>query len=78
MSSALARLTTGGLWNESDLGRMALHSYLLANDPVRIWRGRLAGRLGLYAGMRGGERVEVLLELLGRVTLPRDDIEPVP
>jgi hypothetical protein len=34
--------------------------------------------VGLYAGMKARERIEVLLSLLGgrqRVTLPRDDVE---
>jgi len=38
-----------------------------------------AGQLGLYAGMKPHQRVEVLLTLLGgqqRVSLPRDAIEP--
>jgi transcriptional antiterminator RfaH len=49
-------------------------------DPVRVLRGPLEGHLGLYAGMKGRARVEVLLTLLGgqqRVTLPKDSIEVV-
>jgi len=45
-------------------------------DPVRIARGPLAGQLGLFEGMRPHERV-VLLQLLGHVTLSRDDVEAV-
>jgi transcriptional antiterminator RfaH len=51
---------------------------LVAGDRVRVMQGPLRGLDGLYAGMRGGERVMVLLHLLGaqqRVTLARDDIE---
>jgi len=46
-------------------------------DPVRIRSsaGAMAGLLGICQGMRGTERVEVLLALLGRVTLPRADVE---
>jgi transcriptional antiterminator RfaH len=46
-------------------------------DPVRVWRGLFAGQLGLFQGMRGSERVIVLLQALGHVTLPRDDVEVV-
>jgi hypothetical protein len=45
---------------------------------VRILRGPLEGRLGLYAGMRPHERVLVLLALLGgaqRVVLAQKDVE---
>jgi hypothetical protein len=31
----------------------------------------------LHAGMRGSERVLVLLGILGHVTLPKGDVEPV-
>jgi len=35
MGDALKRLTGGNaLLSESDVGRLALHSYLMANDPV--------------------------------------------
>jgi transcription antitermination factor NusG len=49
-------------------------------DPVRVSRGVFAGQSGLYAGMRGSERVLVLLQLFGseqRVTLAKKDIEVV-
>ena len=45
---------------------------------VRVLQGPFTGHLGLYAGMRPKERVEVLLQLLGslrRVTLSRGAIE---
>jgi transcriptional antiterminator RfaH len=48
---------------------------------VRVTRGPFEGQLGLYAGMKPHERVEVLLTLLGgqtRVALPRASIEPAP
>jgi transcriptional antiterminator RfaH len=51
---------------------------LAPGDQVRIVRGPLRDRLGLYQGMSGRQRIEVLLTLLGgqtRVTLPRGDIE---
>jgi transcriptional antiterminator RfaH len=49
-------------------------------DPVRVVRGPFQGHVGLYAGMKPRERVEVLLALLGgrqRVALPRGDVEAV-
>jgi transcriptional antiterminator RfaH len=46
-------------------------------DQVRITRGVLAGQLALFDGMRPHERVAVLLQLLGRVELPKGDIVPV-
>jgi transcription antitermination factor NusG len=47
---------------------------LRRGDRVRVVRGILAGQVALYDGMRGSERVAVLLSLLGRVELPRRDI----
>jgi transcriptional antiterminator RfaH len=50
-------------------------------DNVRVLHGPFAGRVGLYAGMKPRERVEVLLALLGgqqRVTFATDAIEAVP
>jgi transcriptional antiterminator RfaH len=47
-------------------------------ERVRVTRGPLAGRVGLYAGMKPRERVEVLLAILGgqqRVSLARGDVE---
>jgi hypothetical protein len=46
-----------------------------AHDPVHIWRGVFAGQLGLFEGMRDSECVIVLLQMLGHVTLPKDDVE---
>ena len=43
-------------------------------DRVRITRGVFAGQLALFDGMRARERVEVLLQILGRVELPKGDI----
>ena len=51
---------------------------LHAGDRVRFLSGPFAGHLGLYAGMKPRQRVEVLLQLLGsmqRVTLPRGAVE---
>jgi transcriptional antiterminator RfaH len=45
-------------------------------DKVRIRRGVFAGHLGLYASMRPHERVDVLLQVLGRVELPAGDVAP--
>jgi transcriptional antiterminator RfaH len=47
-------------------------------DRVRIVHGTFSGLVGLYAGMKPRERVEVLLAILGgaqRVTLAADAIE---
>lgn len=50
-------------------------------DRVRILHGAFAGHVGLYAGMRPRDRVELLLAILGgssrRVTLSADAVEPV-
>ena len=49
-------------------------------DRVRIVRGPFNGHLAIYDGMSGPERVAVLLTFLGgphRVSLPREDVEPV-
>ncbi len=51
---------------------------LRAGDRVRVTRGPLTGFAGLYHGLSGRQRVEVLLTLLGglqRVSLPHDAIE---
>lgn len=50
-------------------------------DRVRVTCGPFAGHVGLYAGMKPRERVEVLLAILGgsqRVTLAADAVEPAP
>jgi transcriptional antiterminator RfaH len=47
-------------------------------DRVRVTQGPFAGHVGLYAGMKPRERVEVLLRILGgsqRVTLAADAVE---
>ena len=54
---------------------------LRRGDQVRITAGPFACHLAIYEGMKGRERVEVLLALLGsvqRVELARRDIERVP
>jgi hypothetical protein len=50
---------------------------LRPGDPVRVLRGPLEGRFGLYAGMRGAERVAVLLQFLGTAVLLAADVEAV-
>jgi transcriptional antiterminator RfaH len=50
-------------------------------DRVRVTRGPLVGFAGLYVGMSGRQRIEVLLTMLGeqtRSTLPKSDVELVP
>jgi transcriptional antiterminator RfaH len=49
-----------------------------AGDRVRVTSGPFAGHVGLYAGMKPRERVEVLLAILGgaqKVTLAVDAVE---
>jgi transcriptional antiterminator RfaH len=50
-------------------------------DRVRLLgSGPFAGRLAIYSGMSGLERVSVLLQIFGaerRIILARQDIEPV-
>jgi transcriptional antiterminator RfaH len=51
-----------------------------AGDRLRVISGPFAGHVGLYAGMKPRERVEVLLAILGgaqRVTLAADAVEQV-
>ena len=50
-------------------------------DRVRVTAGPFAGHVGLYAGMKPRDRVEVLLRVLGgaqRVTLAASTVEAVP
>jgi transcriptional antiterminator RfaH len=54
---------------------------LHAGDRVRVTRGPLVGFAGLYVGMSGRQRIEVLLTMLGgptRSILPKGDVELVP
>ena len=49
-------------------------------DRIQVMRGPFARCVGLYAGMKPRDRIEVLLALLGgqqRVTLPKGDVETV-
>ena len=49
-----------------------------SGDRLRVTHGPFAGHVGLYAGMKPRERVEVLLAILGgsqRVTLAADAVE---
>jgi transcription antitermination factor NusG len=49
-------------------------------DHVRVLHGPFIGQVGLFAGMKPRERVEVLLGFLGgqRVTLAADAVEAMP
>ena len=52
---------------------------LRVGSRVKVTIGPFAGQLGIYAGMKPHQRVEVLLTLLGgqqRVSLSREAIEP--
>jgi transcription antitermination factor NusG len=47
-------------------------------DRMQVMRGPFAGCVGLYAGMKPHQRIEVLLAILGgaqRVTLAADAVE---
>ena len=46
-------------------------------DQVRITRGVFSGQLALFERQRPHERVAVLLQLLGRVELPKGDVAAV-
>jgi transcription antitermination factor NusG len=46
-------------------------------DTVRIAHGPMSGFTGLVEGMRGQQRVEILLALLGRVELAASAVERV-
>jgi transcription antitermination factor NusG len=48
---------------------------LRPGDPVRVTSGPLVGLAGLVAGLRGSDRVAILLNVLGRVELARAAIE---
>jgi transcriptional antiterminator RfaH len=53
---------------------------LKIGDQVKVVAGPLCGLAGLYQGLRGPERVLILLGLLGgeqRVELPKDSIERI-
>jgi transcription antitermination factor NusG len=50
---------------------------LRPGDAVRITGGPLSGVLGIYSGMRGADRVAVLLGLLGTAVLPAAGVERV-
>jgi transcriptional antiterminator RfaH len=66
---------------ESDGGVIFLpERELVRGDRVRILAGPFRDQLAILAGMKPHQRVEVLLQLLGRhqrVTLPKDDVEAV-
>jgi transcriptional antiterminator RfaH len=52
---------------------------LRPGDPVKVVSGLLMGATGLFAGMRGSDRVAVLLTFLGTqraAVLPTTDVEP--
>ena len=44
---------------------------------VRIVRGPLSGLEGLVEGLRPQQRIEILLAVLGRVTVPKGDIAAI-
>ena len=48
---------------------------LRPGDPVRVTTGILAGMAGLYSGMRGADRVAVLLGVLGTAVVPAGSVE---
>jgi transcription antitermination factor NusG len=48
---------------------------LRPGDPIRVTGGLLIGATGLYSGMRGADRVAVLLTALGVAVLPTAAVE---
>jgi transcriptional antiterminator RfaH len=59
-------------------GLVELPARLKPGDRVRVLQGPFTNRVGLFAGMKPHERVEILLQLLGgsqRVTLRADAVE---
>jgi transcription antitermination factor NusG len=50
---------------------------LKAGVRVRILQGSFAGQVGLLGALRPHERCVVLLNSLGRTTLPEGDVEAV-
>jgi transcriptional antiterminator RfaH len=50
---------------------------LKPGDPVKLVGGLLIGASGLFSGMRGADRVAVLLGALGTLVLPAADVEAV-
>jgi transcriptional antiterminator RfaH len=59
-------------------GAIELPSKLRPGDRVHVLRGPFRDQLAIYAGMSGGDRVAVLLRLLGgerRILLQRSDVE---
>jgi transcriptional antiterminator RfaH len=49
---------------------------LRPGDPIKVTGGLLTSALGIYSGMRGADRVAVLLAALGVAVLPASDVEP--
>jgi transcriptional antiterminator RfaH len=45
-------------------------------NKVRFGRGPLLGLEGLVEGLRPQQRIEILLGALGRVALPKSDVQP--
>jgi transcription antitermination factor NusG len=61
-------------------GLVELPSRLRRGDRVKVRSGPFRDHMGVYLGQSAGERVAVLLSLLGgsvRVTLPKDDVAAV-
>ena len=63
--------------NRAGLVVLPRASRLKPGDQVRVVAGLLEGQLGVLVGLRGHERAEVLLTMLGRTTLPAAEIERV-
>jgi transcriptional antiterminator RfaH len=59
---------------DDGLIRLPKPPQLHQGDQVQIVQGPLAGCFGLVQGMRPGQRVEILLAMLGRVTLSEKDV----
>jgi|SRR6185312_5418459 transcriptional antiterminator RfaH len=79
--AAVSDAIVGGLRareGEDGLVRLAPRRRFAQGEPVRVIDGALASCLGLYEGMADGDRVAVLLDLLGRkVRVVIDDLSIV-
>jgi hypothetical protein len=57
------------------MGARERGGYVEFENKPSLTSGLLAGMAGLYSGMRGAERVAVLLDALGVAVLPAASIE---
>ena len=63
--------------NTSGFVQLDQHSKFKAGDHVRVVEGAFCDCLGIYDGMSDHERVEILLDLLGRKVRVLMDAEAI-